>query len=178
MIMILYLCNKSCQILCIQHFMETYCQKMYRGYLEKDPEYKIPPLAKRSPDPADDMKPMVTGIKIHEHGSEVALVLEGRNLWFCYQLSINGENTSTPACDISGTSIKLNFDKGSRTSLSSLTDGEEIKVKVHNHFLKSPSPTVLKVQKKVRSICCSHSLTLVCFILLCAFLQANRFTGV
>ena len=135
--------------------METYCPKMYRGYLEKDPEYKIPPLAKKSPESVESIKPMVSGITIHEHGSEIALVLEGRNLWFCYQFSVNGENTSTPACDISGTSIKLNIDKDSRTSLSSLTDGEEVKVKVHNHFFKSPSPAVVKVQKKVCSLCSS-----------------------
>ena len=134
--------------------MEMYCQKMYRGYLEKDPEYEIHRLPTKSPEPVENMRPMVSGITIHEHGSEIALALEGRHLWFCYQLSINAENTSTPACDISGTSIKLNIDKDSRTSLSSLTDGEEVKVKVHNHFFKSPSPTVVKVQKKVCSLSC------------------------
>ena len=132
--------------------MEMYCRKMHRGYLEKDPEYKIPPLAEMSPEPVGSMRPIVSGITIHEHGSEIALVMEGRNLWFCFQLSVNGENTSTHACAISGTSIKLNFDKDSRTSLSSLTDGEEVKVKVHNRFFKSPPPADVKVQKKVRSL--------------------------
>ena len=132
--------------------METYCQKMFRGYLDKDPEYKIPPLPKKSPESVESLRPMVSDFKVHEHGSEMALVIEGSNLWFCYQLSVNGESTDTPACDITGTSIKLNLDKDSRTSLSSLTDGQEVKVKVHNHFFKSLSPAVVKVQKKVSSV--------------------------
>ena len=131
--------------------METYRQKIFRGYLEKDPEYKIPPSAKKTPESVESLRPMISGVVVHEHGSEMALVIEGSNLWFCYQLSVNGDSIDTPACDITGTSIKLNLDKDSRTSLSSLTDGQEVKVKVHNHFFKSPSP-VVQVQKKVTSV--------------------------
>ncbi len=130
--------------------METYCEKLFRGYLDKAPEYRIQSQGK-APAPLN-MRPTVSGVTIHEHGSEVALVVEGTDFWFCRRLSIRGESIATPASKISGTSIKLNFDKEIKPTLSALSDNEEVSLKVSNHFMKSPVTVNVKVVKKVSCI--------------------------
>ncbi len=135
----------------VQHSMETYCEKLFRGYLDKAPVYRVQSQEKA---PASlNMKPTVSGVTIHEHGSEhgseVALVVEGTDFWFCYRLSIRGESIATPASKISGTSIKLNFDKEIKPTLSALSDNEEVSLKVFNHFMKSPVSVIVNVLKKV-----------------------------
>ena len=122
----------------LQHSMGVYCEKLFRGYLDKSPEYRIPPPG-NVPTPIDEIRPVVSGITIHKHGTELALVMEGSNFWFCNRLSICRESIDTPASQITGSSIKLNFDKVNKRSLSLLTNEQEIVVKVYNHFLKSPS---------------------------------------
>ncbi len=131
----------------VQHIIVIYCEKLFRGYLDKAPEYRIPSEGKAPA--ALNMRPTVSGVTIHEHGSEVALVVEGTNFWFCHHLSIRGESIATPASKISGTSIKLNFDKESKPTLSALSDNEEVSLKVSNHFMKSPVTVNVKVLKKV-----------------------------
>ena len=127
--------------------MKTYCEKLFCGYLDKAPEYRIQPQEKA---PSSlNMRPNVSGVTIHEHGSEVALVVEGTDFWFCHRLSIRGESIATPASKISGTSIKLNFDKESKPTLSALSDNEEVSLKVFNHFMKSPVTVNVKIIKKV-----------------------------
>ncbi len=129
--------------------MATYCKKLFRGYLDRAPEYPIPSPG-QAPSPVSNIKPVVTGITLHDHGSELALVLEGQNFWFCYRLSICGESFGTPAAKITGTSIKLNIaTKDSKHSLSSVTNDQELTAKVFCHFLKAPQEATLKVQKKV-----------------------------
>ena len=128
--------------------MELYSEKLFRGYLDKSPEYRIPPPG-NAPSPIDEIRPVVSGITIHDHGSELALVLEGSNFWFCNRLSICGENIDTPASKISGNSIKLNFDTANKPFLSFLTNNQRITIKVYSHFLKSPSSVNIKVYKKV-----------------------------
>ncbi len=127
--------------------MVTYCEKLFRGYLDKAPEYRIPSEGKA---PASlNMRPTVSGVTIHEHGSEVALVVEGTDFWFCHRLSISRESVATPASKISGKSIKLNFGKEIKPTLSALSDNEEVSLKVFTHFMKSPVTVNLKVVKKV-----------------------------
>ncbi len=133
----------------MQHSMATYWEKLFRGYLDRAPEYAIP-LPGQAPSAVDNIRPIVTGITLHDHGSELALVLEGQHFWFCYRLSIHGESIDTPASKIAGTSIKLNFAKDSKRSLSSVSNEQELSVKVFCHFSEIAQPTTLKVQKKVR----------------------------
>ncbi len=131
--------------------MTTYCEKLFCGYLDRAPEYTIPSPG-QAPSAVDNIMPIVTGITLHDHGSELALVLEGEHFWFCYRLSIYGESIDTPASKIAGTSIKLNFAKDSKRSLSSVTNEQELSVKVFCHFSKTAQSTTLKVQKKVRTL--------------------------
>ena len=127
--------------------MDSYCKKLFCGYLDKAPEYRIPSEGKA---PASlNMRPTVSGVTIHEHGLEVALVVEGTDFWFCHRLSIRGESIATPASKISGSSMKLNFDKEIKPALSALSDNEEVSLKVFNHFMKSPVTVNVKVLKKV-----------------------------
>ena len=129
--------------------MDIYCDKVFCGFLDKHPAYQIPTPDGKAVAPMQKMRPLVSSIAIHEHGNELALVLEGANFWFCNRLSICRESIDTPASEISGNSIKLNFDKKSKPSLGLLSNEQEILVKVFNHFMKSPSSEKLKVIKKV-----------------------------
>ncbi len=142
------LCKKYVQThFFMQHSIEIYCEKLFRGYLDKTPEYIIQSQEKA---PVSlNMTPTVSGVTIHEHGSEVALVVEGTDFWFCHRLSIRGKCIETPASQISGTSIKLNFDMETKPTLNALSDNEEISLKVFTHFMKSPVTVNVKVLKKV-----------------------------
>ncbi len=134
----------------VQHSMVTYCEKLFRGYLDKAPEYRIPSEGKA---PASlNMRPTVSGVTIHDHSSELALVVEGTDFWFCHHLSIRGVNIATPASEISGTSIKLNFDKENNPTLVALSDNKEVSLKVFNHFMKVPVTRSVKVVTKVSSM--------------------------
>ena len=129
--------------------MEVYCEKLFRGYLDRSPVYTIP-QSNEVPSPIDDVKPLVTGIALHEHGSELALVLEGKSFWFSTRLSIHGESVDTHASKISGSAIKLNFDKNTKLKLESLTNGDMVTVKIFNPFSTKPTESPkIKVVKKV-----------------------------
>ena len=121
--------------------------------------YRIPPPG-NAPSPIDEIRPVISGITIHEHGTELALVLEGSNFWFCNRLFICGESIDTPASKISGTSIKLNFNNVNKPSLNLLSNEQEIVIKIYNHFLKSPSSVKLRIHKKVSNFTVSDTINI------------------
>ncbi len=143
-----YECNFDFTCLALQHTMleaSGYCWKLYHGHLEKAPKYKLPPLSKHPPGPVSQLKPSIEGVELRHHGSETAVALEGKNLWFCYQLSVGGHSEKTPPQDLSGTSIQFNIPKGK----SSTTDGGSVRVTTHSHFTKPVKQEVVVSEKKV-----------------------------
>jgi len=92
------------------------------------------------------LKPTVTSVELHSHGNELAVVVEGSNLWFCYQISIGGHTVQTPAHDLSGTSIQLNIPM--EESKVKVEEGK-VMVVLCSHFSKKPLnkevPTIQKV---------------------------------
>ena len=115
--------------------MVEYCQKIFRSFLEKFPEYIPPSLAKQFPTELTMLKPSVTSVELHSHDNELAVVVEGTNLWFCYQISIGGHTVQTPAHDLSGTSIQFNIQRE-----ESKVEVEEGKVMVVLYSLFSKKP--------------------------------------
>ncbi len=122
-----------------------YCQKLFRGHLEKAPKYALPPVSKHPPGPVSLLKPAIEGVELRYHGSETAVALEGKNLWFCYQLSVGGHSEKTPPQDLSGTSIQFNIPKGKPIT----TDGGTVRVITHSHFTKAGRQEVAVSEKKV-----------------------------
>ena len=126
--------------------MTEYCQKIFRSYLEKLPEYTPPSPTKQSLLELTMLKPSITSVELHSHGNELAIVAEGSNLWFCYQISIGGHAVPTPAHDLSGTSIQFNIQK--EESKIKVVE-EKVKVVVYTYFSKKPLIANVPVLRKV-----------------------------
>ena len=126
--------------------MAEYCQKVFRSYLEKFPEYTPPSPSKQSPVELAMLKPSITSVELHSHGNELAIVAEGSNLWFCYQISIGGHTIQTPAHKLSGTSIQFNIQR--EESKIKVVE-EKVDVVVYSHFSKKPISNVVSVLRKV-----------------------------
>ena len=110
--------------------MSMYSKKLFIGFLDRDPKYRIPSAPKYAPGEIDHLKPSIDSVELHHLGSETTIVLEGSNLWFCYQVSIGAQSIETPARDISGSSIQFNF------SHKSITEDGKMKVVLHSYFAK------------------------------------------
>ena len=81
------------------------------------------------------LKPSVTSVELHSHGNELAVVVEGSNLWICYQISVGGHTVQTPAHDLSGTSIQFNIQR--EDSKVKVEEGKVMAV-LYSHFSKRP----------------------------------------
>ncbi len=84
-------------------------------------------------------------MELQHHGSEKAVALEARNLWFCYQISVGGHFVKTPPQDLSGTSIQFNVPQ----SKAIATDGGIVKVTTQSHFSKPVKYEVSSTERKV-----------------------------
>ena len=110
--------------------MAVYSKKLFISFLDKDPKYCIPSAPKYAPGEINDLKPSIDSVELHHLGSETNIVLEGSNLWFCYQVSISAQSVKTPGRDISGSSIQL------KVQHKSVTEDGNVKVVLHSHFAK------------------------------------------
>ena len=99
----------------------------------RDPKYSIPSAPKHAPGEISDLKPDVESVELCRLGSETAIVLEGSNLWFCYQLIVGTHTVKTPARDLSSSSIQFNFQKENHKIV---TEDGKVKVVLHSHFAK------------------------------------------
>ena len=76
------------------------------------------------------------------------MVVEGRNLWFCYQISFRGQKLPIPASEISGSAIQLiNMSTSGKTEMLS-SDREY--VTLSNYFKSKPIRQAVEVHEKVR----------------------------
>jgi len=96
------------------------------------------------------LKPFITSVELHSHSNQLAVVAEGSNLWFCYQISIGGHTLQTPAHDLSGTSVQFNIQR--EESKIKVVE-EKVDVVVYSHFSKKPISNVVSVLRKVSGTC-------------------------
>ena len=74
--------------------MEIYHKKVLRGFLDKEPDcFKIPPRkTSESIQEVKSLLPTISKVELHLHkhpnGKELAVVINGDNLWFCSILNI------------------------------------------------------------------------------------------
>ena len=73
--------------------MSTYHLKVLRGYLEKEPEpYFMPQYSSCSKEGVKSLLPSISKVNLHLHkhpdGQELAVVINGDNLWFCNSIEI------------------------------------------------------------------------------------------
>ena len=128
--------------------MLDYIQKVFLGFLEKDPGYTLPPPPKYSPGEVGVVRPLIDAVGLRCHGNEKAVAVEGSNLWFCYQISVGGHPpVKTPPQDLSGSSIQFNIPEGKQL----MTECNRVNVTTHSHFAKPNKEIVPLSEKKVSS---------------------------
>ena len=74
--------------------MQTYQLNILRGYLDKEPRYKIPKRKSRGSIPyVQSLKPTISKVEIHcqQHpdGKEYSFAFKGDNLWFCSEITVS-----------------------------------------------------------------------------------------
>ena len=127
--------------------MTEYYKKIFLSFLEKCPEYAPPSPVKQLPMELTMLKPSITSVEVDSRDpNKLAIVVEGRNLWFCYQISIGGHTIRTPASDLSGTLINIK-----ESEIKVVED--KVKVVIYSHFSKIPLSNVVQVLQKVSESC-------------------------
>ena len=124
--------------------MTFYAQKLFHAFLKTPPEYAPPPSPKGALPELDDLKPTLSSVELHRHGNELAVAVEGSNLWFSYQISLHDtQKISIPGEESNGTSIQYNI-HGDQEDKIEVDSGE---VKVFLQFIKSCQTTCSSPQK-------------------------------
>jgi len=130
--------------------MAAYSKKVFIGFLDRDPKYSIPSAPKHAPGGISDLKPNANSVELRRLGSETAIVLEGSNLWFCYQVIIGAHTMKTPARDLSSSSMQFNVQKENHKIA---TEDGKVKVVLHSHFAKPVKQEVPANDKLVSARC-------------------------
>ena len=130
--------------------MKMYQLKVFRAYLDKEPQKFIPELvSNKEVAEVPELKPQVESLDFHIYPGEHAVVLEGNNLWFCYEVHL-GEKENVihikNSADISGRSIVSNYPSTPKTNRLISDDKAKVKVKLHSHFA-NPIRKNLEVQQ-------------------------------
>ena len=119
------------------------------------------------------LKPSVTSVELHSHDNELAVVVEGSNLWFCYQISIGGHTVQTPAHDLSGTSIQFNIQ---REESKVKVEEEKVMAVLYSHFSKKPLSKQVPALQKVSAnddviICNPQFIQFTCVVGISRYIQ-------
>ena len=122
-----------------------YSKDIFESYLDKHPKYVFPESKQHALGDLNNLRPFVEGIQIHHHGNQYAVIVEGSNLWFCYQISFRGQKLPIPASEMSGSAIQLINMSGKIEVSSSVRES----VTLFNYFKSRPIRQDVKVHEKV-----------------------------
>ena len=125
-----------------------YIQKLFHGFLEKEPQYTIPSAQRFAPPLVPNLRPVIEAVKIRHHGDQTSVVVEGENFWFCYNMIVGCHSRHLPAQEITGSSIQ--FD-GPHHNISTITTEGKVNVSLQSHFFKTVNQEV-QVDEKVRAL--------------------------
>ena len=125
--------------------MFKYHKRVFEGILDKCPKYSFPETLQHALDDLHDLRPSLCEIQIHHHGNESAVVVEGSNLWFCYQVLFRGQKMLIPAKNMSGSSICFNVDMVSCNPQSVVKED----ISVDSYFKSKPIRQKVDVVEKV-----------------------------
>ena len=116
--------------------MEEYSKMIDGGYLNKAPEYKIPPKQSISLPAVQALKPGVTSVDLINHGCELDFIVEGSNLWFYNKLSLYDQPLEPIPRTVQniGTCLHVKISGKCCSDLRSLKDGRKITIGFHTHF--------------------------------------------
>ena len=147
-----YACISAIFSYVVQHSMLEYSKQVFVEHLDKHPKYFFPETIKHALGDLNDLKPSACEVHIHHHGNENAMVVEGSNLWFCYQVFFRGQKLPILASDISGSSLQ--FNRVDVPMKSKVLSGKE-NVTLVSHFKSKPIPQDVEVHERVRLTVCA-----------------------
>lgn len=114
------------------------------------------------------LKPDLSSITFYRHGDEIALVLQGENLWFCSKIKITSKSGSrvidTVGADASSRSIHFNYVPRDKNDLLIEINAETADIVCYSHFAKSIRKNKLPVECKVCYTAVTHHAYTIDFI--------------
>ena len=133
----------------MQHSPIVYIRKkLFRAFLEKEPNYTFPSAQKLAPPIVPNLKPTIEAVKIRHHGDRTSVAVEGENFWFCYNVTVGHDSRRFPSQDFTGSSIQ--FD-GAQHKISTATESGKVIVSLQSLFFKTVNQEV-QVDEKVRAL--------------------------
>ncbi len=132
-----------------QHKMGHYRIKMLKAYLLNDPNKFKLPETQISFTQVPQLKPDVSSVNVHFFPNEHAVVLEGENLSFCFEVQL-GEQSNTLKIKspdhLTSRIIQFNFPPDEKTRNITILDDSTMKVTLRSHF-SNPIRKRVKVNK-------------------------------
>ena len=127
--------------------MMSYYQKITKGHLECPPSYKLPPPQTTAVKDITLLKPSVESVAFHQHGKELAVVVEGDNLWFCHGVKVGSlKVVETEAGNITRKSIQFNYIPQNESDFHTK---DTVSVKLLSQFSNPIRRPAVKVIRKV-----------------------------
>lgn len=130
--------------------MDEYQNKILKAFLLKDPDkFSLPPPQTDKFKGVSQLKPNVTGVEVHIFPNEHAVVLEGENLSFCYEVQLGEDsNVLKIKCPdhVSTRMIQFNCPPDNKTRNINISDDGTMKVTLRSHF-SNPIRKRIKVNK-------------------------------
>lgn len=115
--------------------MEEYRNKVFRAYLENEPEKYVAPNSPGDIAEVSTLKPEVNTVSVYKYPSEHTVVLEGSNLWFCHEVHLGEKEHKFRIKNseaITGRSIQFNYEPTEKSD--QLVSDKKVKVSLRSHF--------------------------------------------
>ena len=130
--------------------MKVISQKVLCRYLERSPLYSMPPLYATAYEMLEISHPSVKQLNVDIYDNEVAVTVEGQNLWFCQQVTVGNYTVETPADKVTGNSIQFNCNINQKKALAIQND--KVRVTIQNQFCKPIKIRECPVEIKVSPV--------------------------
>ena len=121
-----------------------------QSYLH-DPEYgaKFICTKRKHLSVLTEAKPSVSGVVFSRLGDEIAVVVEGNNLWFCDQIKVGSRVINTHGSDASKRSINFNYVPMNDQDLLVEHNAKTVEVCLYSHFSSPIRKKDVTATKKV-----------------------------
>ena len=87
-------------------------------------------------------------MKLHHHGNQTSVAVEGEHFSFCYNVTIGPYSKALQAQETTTSSIQFNCP---RSKTRTFTEGGKLTVSLESHFFETVTQEV-QVDEKVRSL--------------------------
>uniref|UniRef100_A0A1X7SRG3 Uncharacterized protein n=1 Tax=Amphimedon queenslandica TaxID=400682 RepID=A0A1X7SRG3_AMPQE len=119
-----------------EHSIEKYHDVLKKCFVHATSPHSVAVNA----DAVSLLKPDVSSITFYRHGDEIALVLQGQNLWFCSKIGINGRSNiiiDDLEADATSRSVRFNYTPKDGKDLIIERHTETVDIVLYSHFANS-----------------------------------------